>query len=91
MRQEGFAGRAPRYGVCTTVPDPKAPCPLDRVNWHRAERPNQLWVSTSPTPPTWQVVYVAFVVDVQPAHRGLAPEQFDAHRVRARCAGAGSV
>jgi transposase InsO family protein len=27
---------------------------------------------------------VAFVVDVQPAHRRLAPEQFDAHRVRAR-------
>jgi hypothetical protein len=36
---------------------------------------------------TWQGwVYVAFVVEVFRVHRGLAPDQFDAHRVRARCA-----
>ena len=52
--------------VRTTVPDPKAPCPLDRVNRQfRAERPNQLWVSDFTYVSTWQGwVYVAFVVDV---------------------------
>ena len=50
----------------TTVPDPKVPCPLDRVNRQfRAERPNQLWVSDFTYVSTWQGwVYVAFVVDV---------------------------
>ena len=50
----------------TTVPDPKARCPLDRVNRQfRAERPNQLWVSDFTYVSTWQGwVYVAFVVDV---------------------------
>ena len=50
----------------TTVPDPKAPCPLDRVNRQfRAERPNQLWVSDFTYVSSWQGwVYVAFVVDV---------------------------
>jgi len=52
--------------VRTTVPDAKAPCPLDRVNRQfRAERPNQLWVSDFTYVSTWQgFVYVAFVVDV---------------------------
>lgn len=50
----------------TTVADPKAPCPLDRVNRQfRAERPNQLWVSDFTYVSTWQgMVYVAFVIDV---------------------------
>lgn len=50
----------------TTPPDPKAPCPLDRVNRQfKAERPNQLWVSDFTYVSTWQGwVYVAFVVDV---------------------------
>jgi putative transposase len=35
-------GRKPR----TTVPDPAATCPLDRVNRpFKAPRPNALWVS----------------------------------------------
>jgi len=48
------------------VPDPKAPCPLDRVNRQfRAERPNQLWVSDFTYVSTWQGwVYVAFAIDV---------------------------
>jgi putative transposase len=52
--------------VRTTVPDPKAPCPLDRVNRQfRAEQPNQLWISDFTYVSTWQGwVYVAFVVDV---------------------------
>jgi len=52
--------------VRTTVPDAKAPCPLDRVNRQfKAQRPNQLWVSDFTYVSTWQgFVYVAFVIDV---------------------------
>ena len=66
MRQEGLQGARRGKTVRTTVPDPKAPCPLDRVNRQfRAERPNQLWVSDFTYVSTWQGwVYVAFVVDV---------------------------
>ena len=66
MRQEGMQGVRRGKAVRTTVPDPKAPCPLDRVNRQfRAERPNQLWVSDFTYVSTWQGwVYVAFVVDV---------------------------
>jgi transposase InsO family protein len=46
MRQRGLRGVRRGKAVRTTVPDTKAPCPLDRVNRQfRAERPNQLWVS----------------------------------------------
>ena len=66
MRQRGLQGARRGKAVRTTVPDPKAPCPLDRVNRQfRAERPNQLWVSDFTYVSTWQGwVYVAFVVDV---------------------------
>lgn len=66
MRQQGLQGVRRGKAVRTTVPDLKAPCPLDRVNRHfRAERPNQLWVSDFTYVSTWQGwVYVAFVVDV---------------------------
>ncbi|MFO1227260.1 MAG: IS3 family transposase [Roseateles sp.] len=66
MRQEGLQGVRRGKALRTTVPDPKAPCPLDRVNRQfRAERPNQLWVSDFTYVSTWQGwVYVAFVVDV---------------------------
>lgn len=66
MRQLGLQGVRRGKAVRTTVPDPKAPCPLDRVNRQfRAERPNQLWVSDFTYVSTWQGwVYVAFVVDV---------------------------
>ena len=41
MRQLGLQGVRRGKAVRTTVPDPKAPCPLDRVNRQfRAERPN---------------------------------------------------
>jgi len=52
--------------VRTTVPDPKQPCPLDRVNRQfKADRPNQLWVSDFTYVSTWQGwLYVAFVIDV---------------------------
>ena len=49
----------------TTIPDKKAPCPLDKVNRQfRVPAPNLLWVSDFTYVATWQgVVYVAFVID----------------------------
>jgi transposase InsO family protein len=66
MRQLGLQGVRRGKAMRTTIPDPKAPCPLDRVNRQfRAERPNQLWVSDFTYVSTWQGwVYVAFVIDV---------------------------
>ena len=66
MRRLGLRGVMRGKAVRTTVSDPKAPCPLDRVNRQfKAERPNQLWVSDFTYVSTWQgFVYVAFVIDV---------------------------
>ncbi|MCG6113474.1 MAG: IS3 family transposase [Paracoccus sp.] len=49
----------------TTIPDKKAPCPLDKVNRQfRAPAPNMLWVSDFTYVATWKgFVYVAFVID----------------------------
>ena len=49
----------------TTIPDKKAPCPLDKVNRQfRVPAPNLLWVSDFTYLTTWTgFVYVAFVVD----------------------------
>ena len=66
MRGLGLRGAVRGKAVRTTVPDAKAPCPLDRVNRQfKADRPNQLWVSDFTYVSTWQGwVYVAFVIDV---------------------------
>lgn len=66
MRQQGLQGVRRGKAQRTTMADPKAPCPLDRVNRQfRAERPNPLWVSDFTDVSTWQGgVYVAFVIDV---------------------------
>ncbi len=66
MKRLGLRGVIRGKVVRTTVPDPKAPCPLDRVNRvFKAERPNQLWVSDFTDVSTWQGwLYVAFVIDV---------------------------
>jgi putative transposase len=66
MRRAGLRGVIRGKSVRTTVPDAKAPCPLDRVNRQfKAERPNQLWVSDFTYVSAWQgFVYVAFVIDV---------------------------
>jgi putative transposase len=52
--------------VKTTISNPAAPCPLDRVNRQfRAPAPNVLWVSDFTYVATWQgFAYVAFVIDV---------------------------
>jgi len=49
----------------TTIPDNKAPCPLDKVNRQfRVPAPNMLWVSDFTYVATWRgFVYVAFVID----------------------------
>ncbi len=66
MRRQGLRGVIRGKVVRTTIPDTKAPCPLDRVNRQfKAERPNQLWVSDFTYVSTWQGwLYVAFVIDV---------------------------
>ena len=66
MRLAGLRGVRRGKSVRTTVPDTKAPCPLDRVNRQfEAQRPNELWVADFTYVSTWQgFVYVAFVIDV---------------------------
>ena len=66
MRTLGLRGAVRGKIVRTTVPDPKQPCPLDKVNRQfKADRPNQLWVSDFTYVSTWQGwLYVAFVIDV---------------------------
>ena len=66
MLRQGLRGVTRGKVIRTTIPDAKAPCPLDRVNRQfKAERPNQLWVSDFTYVSTWQGwLYVAFVIDV---------------------------
>ena len=66
MRLAGLRGVRRGKSVRTTVPDAKAPCPLDRVNRQfEADRSNRLWVADFTYVSTWQgFVYVAFIVDV---------------------------
>ena len=66
MRTIGIQGARRGKTVRTTIPDTKAPCPLDHVNRQfKADRPNQLWVSDFTYVSTWQGwLYVAFVIDV---------------------------
>ncbi|TXN36433.1 IS3 family transposase [Methylobacterium sp. WL7] len=66
MRAMGLKGVVRGKTVRTTIPDPAALCPLDRVNRQfKAPRPNALWVSDFTYVATWSgFVYVAFVIDV---------------------------
>jgi transposase InsO family protein len=66
MRSMGLAGVVRGRRVRTTVPDPAAACPLDRVNRQfKAECPNRLWVADFTYVATWAgFVYAAFVIDV---------------------------
>jgi putative transposase len=66
MQYLGLRGVMRGKVVRTTLGDPAAPCPLDRVNRQfKADRPNQLWVSDFTYVSTWAgFVYVAFVIDV---------------------------
>lgn len=65
MRAMGLAGIRRGKTTITTVSNPKAPCPLDKVNREfRINRPNALWVVDFTYVHTWTgFVYVAFVID----------------------------
>ncbi|CAO4167558.1 Transposase [Methylorubrum aminovorans] len=65
MRVVGLQGIVRGKKVRTTIPDPAAACPLDRVNRQfKAPHPNALWVSDFTYVATWSgFVYVAFVID----------------------------
>ena len=65
-RQMGLSGASRGQAVKTTVGNPAAPCPRDKVNCQfQAARPNALWVADFTYVATWQgFVYVAFVIDV---------------------------
>jgi transposase InsO family protein len=66
MRQMGLKGVVRGRTVRTTISNPAAACPLDRVNRQfQAPCPNALWVSDFTYVATWAgFVYVAFVIDV---------------------------
>jgi transposase InsO family protein len=66
MKRMSLAGAVRGRTVKTTISNPAAPCPLDRVNRQfRAPAPNVLWVSDFTYVATWQgFAYVAFVIDV---------------------------
>ena len=66
MQAMGLQGVRRGKTVKTTVSDPAAPCPRDRVNRNfTAARPNMLWVSDFTYVSTWAgFAYVAFVIDV---------------------------
>ena len=65
MRKIGLKGVVRGREVRTTVSNPAAPSPLDRVNRQfHAPRPNVLWLSDFTYVATWQgFVYVAFIID----------------------------
>jgi putative transposase len=65
MRTMGLQGVVRGKPVRTTIADPAAVCPLDRVNRRfKAPQPNALWVSDFTYVATWAgFVYVAFVID----------------------------
>ena len=65
MKDMGIQGIIRGKPRRTTIPDKKAPCPLDKVNRQfRVPAPNMLWVSDFTYVATWKgFVYVAFVID----------------------------
>lgn len=65
MRAMGLAGVRRGKKTVTTISNPKAPCPLDKVNREfKVSRPNALWVVDFTYVHTWAgFVYVAFVID----------------------------
>ena len=65
MRVMGLRGVVRGKTVKTTIQNPAAPCPLDRVNRQfQAPAPDRLWVSDFTYVATWSgFVHVAFVID----------------------------
>ena len=65
MRAMGLRGAVRGKAVKTTIQNPAAPCPLDRVRRQfHAPAPDRLWVSDFTYVATWSgFVHVAFVID----------------------------
>lgn len=65
MKSMGIQGIIRGKPHKTTVPDKRAPCPLDKVNQQfRLPAPNMLWVSDFTYVAIWKgSTYVAFVID----------------------------
>ena len=65
MRAMGLAGVVRGKKLRTTIPDPAAACPRDRVNRQfQVPQPNRLWVADFTSVATWSgFIYVAFVID----------------------------
>lgn len=65
MAEMGLVGAVRGRTVRTTVRDPAAPCPQDRVNRQfQVSYPNALWLSDFTYVATWAgFVYVALVID----------------------------
>src|SRR4051812_704669 len=92
MRAMGLAGVVRGRKVRTTVPDPAAACPLDRVNRQfKAECPNRLWVADFTYVATWAGFDNVRLRDRRlcPPDRGLARVALSPGGLRARCPGAG--
>jgi transposase InsO family protein len=92
MRTMGLAGVRRGKATVTTVSNPKAPCPLGKVNREfRLSRPNALWVVDFTCAHTWAgFIYVAFVIDAfSLADRGLEGQLQRHGGLCARCTGAG--
>ena len=70
MRKMGLQGVVRGREVRTTISNPAAPCPPNRVNRQfHAPRPNALWLSDFTYVATWQgFVCVAFVIDAYARH-----------------------
>ena len=86
MRLRGLQGARRGKAVRTTMSDPKAACPLDRVNRQfEAERPNQLWVADLRLRLDLAGVHLRSLRHrcLRAAHRRLAGQHLDAHRLRA--------
>ena len=92
MRQMGLQGAVRGREIRTTVSNPVAACPLDRVNRQfRAPRPNALWLSDFTYVATWQgFVYVAFVIDAYARRIVGWRVSRTAHAGFAGCPGAGA-
>jgi transposase InsO family protein len=94
MRLRGLQGARRGKKVRTTVPDAKAACPLDRVKRQfKADRPNQLWVADFTLRLDLARLRLCGLCHrcLRSVHRGLARQQLDADRLRARRTGAGFV
>jgi transposase InsO family protein len=92
MRTMGLKGVVRGKTVRTTIPDPAALCPLDRVNRQfKAPRPDALWVSDFTYVATWSGFDNDRFRDrrLRPPHRRLAGLSDGSRCLRAGCLGAG--